>query len=76
MMPYLINDNWLLSYKSIEGIHKVLEGMNRRTHNKGKINNAVIELESYYEEFESEFRIFFNDVILFSRQKLKDLSNT
>lgn len=31
MMPYMIADNWLLSYASIEGITKVLEGMNRRT---------------------------------------------
>ncbi|NNC70408.1 MAG: DUF479 domain-containing protein, partial [Flavobacteriaceae bacterium] len=28
MMPYMIADNWLLSYASIDGITKVLEGMN------------------------------------------------
>ena len=75
MMPYLINDNWLLSYASIEGIKKVLEGMNRRTNNKGKINNAVLELEEYYTEFESEFELFFNDIITFSNDKLKELSS-
>ena len=75
MMPYLINDNWLLSYASIEGITKVLEGMNRRTNNKGKINNAVLELEEYYTEFESEFELFFNDIITFSNDKLKELSS-
>jgi len=75
MMPYLINDNWLLSYASIEGISKVLEGMNRRTKNKGKINNAISELEEFYDEFESEFELFFNDIIKFSNDKLKELSS-
>lgn len=74
MMPYLINDNWLLSYASVEGISKVLDGMNRRTNNKGKINNAIIELEEFYSEFEDEFKIFFNDAIQFSEQKLEELS--
>ncbi|NNK83549.1 MAG: DUF479 domain-containing protein [Flavobacteriaceae bacterium] len=74
MMPYLIHDNWLLSYATIKGISKVLEGMNRRTNNKGKINNATIELKEYYDVFESEFRIFFDDVISFSKQKLEELS--
>lgn len=75
MMPYLINDNWLLSYASIEGITKVLEGMNRRTNNKGKINNAISELEEYYAEFENEFELFFTDIISFSNQKLKELNS-
>lgn len=74
MMPYLINDNWLLSYASIEGINKVLEGMNRRTNNVGKINNAITELEEFYSEFENEFTEFFDDAIKFSEQKLNEIS--
>ena len=31
MSKYLIRDDWLLSYAKLEGIQKVLEGMNRRT---------------------------------------------
>jgi len=30
MMPYMIADNWLLSYATVEGIQRVLNGMNRR----------------------------------------------
>ena len=33
----MISDNWLLSYASIEGITKVLEGMNRRTKNRSQM---------------------------------------
>ena len=71
----MIADNWLLSYASIEGIAKVLEGMNRRTKNRSKMNFAVNELREFYKEFESEFISFFKDLIHFSEEKLKLLSS-
>lgn len=73
MMPYMIANNWLLSYASIDGITKVLEGMNRRTQNRSKMNLAVNELEEFYKEFEAEFTLFFKELIEFSKQKLKEL---
>lgn len=72
-MPYMIADNWLLSYASIEGIAKVLEGMNRRTKNKSKMNLAVNELQEFYNEFETEFTLFFDELITFSSEKLKQI---
>ena len=74
MMPYMMTDNWLLSYASIEGITKVLDGMNRRTKYKSSMNEAVHELEVFYNEFEDEFSKFFDELILFSKQKLKEHS--
>ncbi|MBT8178501.1 MAG: DUF479 domain-containing protein, partial [Eudoraea sp.] len=55
MMPYMIADNWLLNYSKLEGIDKVLSGMNRRTQNKSKMNLAIQELDQYYASFEREF---------------------
>ena len=74
MMPYMITNNWLLSYASVEGIAKVLEGMNRRTHNRSQMNLAVNELEEFYEEFEKEFTSFFEELITFAKEKLAYLS--
>jgi len=74
MMPYMIADNWLLSYASIEGITKVLEGMNRRTKNRSQMNLAVNELQEFYNEFEDEFTRFFDELIAFSNQKLIEIS--
>ncbi len=73
LLPHMIHDNWLLSYASIEGIKKVLEGMNRRTQNRSKMNLAVVELQEFYDEFEAEFTSFFNELIEFSKQKLTEL---
>ncbi|MDP2685648.1 MAG: ACP phosphodiesterase [Aequorivita sp.] len=73
MMPYMIADNWLLSYASVEGIGKILAQMNIRTKGVSKMNLAVAELEEYYEEFEAEFTSFFDELISFSKQKLIEL---
>lgn len=74
LMPYMISDNWLYSYRKVSGIKKVLEGMNRRTSNRSKMNNAVDELEEHYEEFEDEFTRFFEELIEFSAEKRKELN--
>lgn len=75
MMPYMITNNWLISYASIEGIAKVLDGMNRRTQNRSKMNLAVNELEEFYTEFEIEFTSFFEELIGFANKQLKALSS-
>ena len=72
-LPYMINDNWLLSYAKIDGIEKVLAGMNRRTGRKSNMNEATRELVQYYQEFQAEFESFFQEVIKFSDEKLEEL---
>lgn len=74
MMPYMISDNWLLSYASVPGISKILSQMNIRTKGVSKMNFAVLDLETYYEEFEAEFTSFFSELIEFSNNKLKELN--
>ncbi len=69
----MIADNWLLSYATVDGISKILYQMNYRTQNRSKMNLAVAELEQYYEEFETEFTTFFEELTRFSNQKLKEI---
>ena len=69
MMPYMITDNWIFNYSKMEGISRVLNGMNRRTKNKSKMNFAILDLEEHYSEFETEFTSFFEELITFSKQK-------
>jgi len=72
-LPYMVNDNWLLSYAEIEGIKKVLIGMNIRTGKKSNMHLAVNELKEYYEEFEQEFEFFFENIISFTNAKIEEL---
>ncbi len=73
MMPYMLADNWLVNYANLEGISRVLNGMNRRTQNKSRMNLAILDLEEHYKDFEMEFTAFFAELITFSRQKLNSL---
>lgn len=69
MMPHMIADNWLLNYAKMDGIAKVLNGMNRRTKNRSKMNFAIVDLEEHYDAFEAEFTAFFEELTVFSKQK-------
>ncbi len=73
MMPYMIKENWLLSYASTEGIGKILDRMNQRTNYQSKMNLAVLELTTYYNEFEEEFTLFFKDLKEYSKNKIIEL---
>ena len=74
LMPYMIEANWLVSYAEIDGIKKVLQGMNRRTGLKSGMDMAVEDLRKFYIEFEDDFNQFFPDLIEFSNLKLSELN--
>ena len=59
MMPYMINGNWLLNYSNLEGIHRALSGMARRTPYQSKMEEAVNDLREHHDAFKSEFMEFF-----------------
>ncbi|MBI9042652.1 ACP phosphodiesterase [Lutibacter sp.] len=73
MLPYMVEYNWLVSYASIEGIAKVLSGMNKRTKGISKMDLAVEDLQIHYLEFEEDFTMFFEDLVQFSNKKTKIL---
>ncbi|MEN2413335.1 acyl carrier protein phosphodiesterase [Flavobacterium mesophilum] len=73
LMPYMIERNWLLSYRTVEGIHQILTQMDRRSKNVSKMQYASEELKEFYNEFEEEFTLFFEDLRLNAHQKLISL---
>ena len=73
MQPYMIEQNWLLNYRSIDGIEKILTQMDRRTKNVSMMRNSVTELKLYYSEFEHHFTDFFEELRAFSSKKLLTL---
>ncbi len=78
MMPFMIEHNWLFNYQYKKGIQSVLNGMNRRTKNKGQMDLAIEDLHELDVDFEKDFQLFFKDLQSFSHQKLKEIqqSNT
>lgn len=70
LLPYMKQNNWLLSYQSIEGIEKILFQMNHRTKNRSNMQEAIVELKLFYTETEEEFTRFFNELQLYVAQQL------
>ena len=73
MLPYMTAENWLLNYASKDGIATVLNGMNKRTKYKSGMHLAIEDLNMYYDDFQQEFTLFFNDLMDFSEAKRKEL---
>lgn len=65
-LPIMIERNWLLNYSTIEGIGKTLTGLGKRVAFENKMHEATIDLKQEYHNFESEFKLFFPQLINFA----------
>ena len=73
VLPYMMEYNWLVSYESISGLERILTQMDHRTKNQSLMRFATEELITYYDEYETEFSLFYDEVQLFSKDKLAQL---
>ena len=67
----MMKGNWLLTYADLEGIDRVLGGMNRRTKNRSGMDKAGDELREYYSLFEADFKLVMKDLQKLSADFLK-----
>ena len=74
MMPYMIARNWFVSYATISGMEMILFQMDYKTKHRANMQEAILELKDFYFEFESEFFLFFEELILSCQYKLKELN--
>ncbi len=73
MMIPMMEQNWLLSYASLEGIQTVLYNMNILTKRRVPMDEAVQDLQEHYGAFQDEFETFFEKLRAFAKVKLKDI---
>jgi acyl carrier protein phosphodiesterase len=62
LMPYMFENNWLVSYATIAGIEMILFQMDYRTKHRVHMQEAIVELQEFYTEFEEEFTLFFKEL--------------
>ncbi len=72
---YMIEYNILYNYQFKKGIAKVLNGMNQRTKGKSQMNLAIEDLELLQSELEDDFTLFFRDLQVFTKTKLKEIKS-
>jgi acyl carrier protein phosphodiesterase len=55
--------DWITSYAVVEGINQSLRGIARRTSFPSGLETAVVDLETYYDEFDAAFRRFWPELV-------------
>jgi len=73
ILPILKEENWLVLYATIEGISHILYNMDRRTRLKSKMQFSAEELKLFYNEFETEFTLFFAEMEEFVKWKIQEI---
>lgn len=73
LLPSMMEYNWLVNYQFINGLERILSQMDHRTKNQSLMRFATEELVAHYDEFESEFSLFYKEVQQFSNTKLNEL---
>lgn len=74
MMPYMIARNWLKSYATISGLEMILFQMDHRTKNRVNMQEAIVELQEFYSNFEEEFSSFFMELQEHCEYKLIEIN--
>jgi acyl carrier protein phosphodiesterase len=66
MLPHMMKGDWLSNYARVEGIHRALSGMARRTRFVSNMEHAATDLQAHYPDFEADFRAFFPELQRFA----------
>ncbi len=73
MFFWMKSQNWLLNYRTIEGVQKSLTGLSRRARFDSKMEQATDFLLEKEDEFQLIFFAFFKDLETFTQEKLKEI---
>ncbi|GAB4377473.1 MAG: ACP phosphodiesterase [Calditrichia bacterium] len=59
IIPRMVTENWLFSYRKVEGIQWALEGLSRRLSRKNNLGASIQELKLNYQDLQHDFYEFF-----------------
>ncbi len=65
ILPFMVDNNWLVNYADLSSLGNNFGGMARRTPFDSGMEEAVIDLKSNYQTYETEFRMFFPELTEF-----------
>ena len=73
MLPFLIAQNWLSGYANFTDLQRVFNGMDRRTNHVSGMNTAIKVLKENYELLYSDFKEFYGELELYSKQRHSEI---
>lgn len=62
VVPFIINNNWIILYRSVTGIERVLYGMSKKTSLPNKVPFALEILNEFHQEINAEFTQIITDL--------------
>ena len=71
MLPHMINQNWLLNYRTMNGIENSFAGIFRRAKYIEYTKEAFQQFEKYYSKLQDYYTTFFADVKNMALQEYK-----
>lgn len=72
VLPFLKRDNWMLNYRSLEGVDRACKGIARRSTYASQMEKGLAGLQAHYASLERDFRIFFPDIREYVQNWLAD----
>ncbi len=75
-LPNMIENDWLINYRNLDGISRSLHGMARRTTFESGMENAIIELRENYSEFKSDFQKYYPELMHYVKGLIEDIKNS
>lgn len=64
-LPFMIEEDWLTSYREVENVGHAVNGISRRLKRENTLVHGVNELTANYAAFEASFQAFFPELIEF-----------
>lgn len=63
ILPRIIEENWLRSYETLQGVELTLIRLSKRLKRQNTLPEALQDIQTHYRELETDFLIFFPDLI-------------
>jgi acyl carrier protein phosphodiesterase len=74
VVPVMIREDWLGSYRDLTGVEKALGRLSKRVTKGDRLMGAIGEIRHHYRSLEANFLIFFPDLIHFAQNYQKIFS--
>lgn len=73
MLPHMVENNWLVSYASEDGMRRVFTGMSHRASFNNHLRSAVDDLMQDYEAYQKEFEAYWPQLEGYVQQVMREL---
>jgi len=73
VLPFIIMQNWLVNYRTFDGLQRSFSGMARRASFKSNMENVLVDLKKDYQLYSKEFTNFYPDIQEYVQKELEKM---